>query len=401
MNILIDLRPLMGGKISGVEVYIHHLLENLLAIDSRNTYILFLNAYSDQSKFITNFQRKNVVVVQTRIPNKLLNLSLSLLRRPRLDRLVLAFLKRRNRMNLKTPPIDHVDLFFMPDLRLSALSKGVKKVMTVHDLAFEHFPHFFSRKTRFWYKILHPKREIKLSDKVIAVSKSTADDLMKTYSISASKIEIVYEGVDEDFGEKIDQSMLEKIKKKYQLPSKYFLCLSTLEPRKNLSRLLEAFMLFKKKNPNEPIKLVIAGKEQSKIFSQFHLPHTDEVILSGFIDEQDKAAVMKGAVAFLYPSLFEGFGLPLVEAMQAGVPIMTSRESSMAEIVDAAALIVDPYNVEEMAQTLEKILLPEVKGVLTAKMNERVKIFRWKKCAQTTLGIFNLPPQFRGRKPAG
>lgn len=386
MNILVDLRALMGGKISGVEIYILNLLENLLKIDQENTYLFFMNSFKKQQLYFDRFQADNGIFVQTRIPNKILNFCLSFLRRPRLDRLVLNSLKKRVLFKETVP--SKIDLFFMPNMNVSALSKGVKKVVTIHDLAFEHFPQFFSFKTKLWYKLIRPRREIKQSDMIIAVSQSTADDLRSTYRVPFSKIKVIYEGVDEHLGADIGVEQLNQCKQKYNLPDQYFLCLSTLEPRKNLSRLIEAFLLFKKNNPERLIKLVLAGKEQQHIFSRLHLAYPDNVILTGFIEEKDKAAVMSGATAFLYPSLFEGFGLPLVEAMKIGVPIITSRTSSMPEIVGDAALLIDPYDVNDMAIALEKIVQPELKADLLRKMKSRIKFFSWQTCAEATLRIF-------------
>lgn len=382
--IAIDIRPLMGGKISGVEVYTHYLLKYLFKIDQKNTYLLFTNAIKNQDYWLPPYDPSRVFFIQTRFPNKLLNASLSFLRWPKLDKIILKRIQQNNKN------ISNIDIFFFPDLRLSALSPQLKKIQVVHDLSFEHHPDFFSKKTHLWYKFLKPKREVEKANKIIAVSKATKDDLMKTYSISQQKIQVIYEGVEENFAKNISDQKSLDLQKKYNLPQRYFLFLATMEPRKNMTRLIEAYQRFKAKNPDESIKLVMAGVEQPKIFSQVVVPqYSQDVMWPGFIEEEDKGALIKNAQAFLYPSLFEGFGLPLVEAMKCGTPILTSNKSSMPEIVGDAGLFTDPENTQEIASGLEKILKSEVQTALKEKMKKRVEIFSWKKCARETLAVFN------------
>jgi glycosyltransferase involved in cell wall biosynthesis len=389
VNIVIDIRPLLGGKTSGVEIYIRNLLKNLLSIDKKNKYILFANASKGHIFHDAFFNEQNVLLVQTRIPNKILNLGIFLWKRPRFDRLILRWMrKNKDRLKHQFQNIKQIDLFFMPDVRPSALSKVVKKITVVHDLSFEHYPRFFSLKTRLWHKLLQPRKEIQRSDHIIAVSECTKKDLIQTYNIRPEKIQVILEGVHRQFGEHIDQSGLSRVRKKYQLPSSYFLFLSTLEPRKNMLRLVEAFLIFKRNNPENNMKLVMAGVTNQKIFSKIRLKEHKNILFTGFIAEEDKAAVMKGAQAFFYPSLFEGFGLPLVEAMKCQTPIVSSNLSSMPEILGEAGILIDPYNIEEMAKAMEKILQPEIRKKLQQKMAEQVKKFDWEKCAEETLGLF-------------
>lgn len=380
--IAIDIRPLMGNKVSGVEVYTHHLLKYLFKIDKKNTYILFTNASKNQHYWLPPYDPKQVIFIETKVPNKLLNLSLSLLKWPKLDQLIIKKLQKLKKFT-------HIDVFFFPDLRLSALTNKVKKVQVIHDLSFEHYPNFFSLKTQFWYKLLRPKREMALSHHIIAVSNATKKDLQVTYKIDPTKIQVIYEGVEENFVN--DTSIQEQVDlyKKYHLPERYFLFLATMEPRKNMRRIIEAFHLFKDRNPHEPIKLVMAGIKHPKIFSDVHLPKfSKDIIWPGFIEEKDKPALIKNAQAFLYPSLFEGFGLPLVEAMKCKTPIVTSNKSSMPEIVGNAGLLVNPENVDEIAQALEEILQPKLRKILKEKMGKRVGLFNWERCAKETLEIF-------------
>jgi len=227
----------MGGNTSGVEIYTRCLLHHLFANAPENTYILYLNARKKEASLLKEFQKKGVKIVHTRYPNKIFNFLLVFLRWPKLDQLI------QRKTGVKP------DIFFTPDLRPSPVSKKTKKVAVVHDLAFHHFPHFFSWRTKLWYALIKPKKEICESSSIIAVSEFTKKDLSETYGIDPFKITVVYEGIDQEFGGDITQKQKAKISEKYGLPKEYFLFLSTLEPRKNIRRLISAYKKFKKKNP--------------------------------------------------------------------------------------------------------------------------------------------------------
>ncbi len=388
MNIVIDIRPLMEGNLSGVEVYLLNLLPELFACDQENSYILFANARRNVSFSLPDFQRKNVSVIQTKIPNKLLNVGLCFFRYPKLDKFIIKHLKKHPEKAPSTMKNNKIDIFFFPDLRPSKISRKVKKITVIHDLSFQHFKKFFSRKTRLWYKLMNPKREIKTSNHLIAVSSFTKSDLMETYRIPEEKITVIHEGISDDFGENLNEKKIMHVRRRYNLPQRYFLFLSTIEPRKNIQNMVKGFIVYKRLNPKDEAKLVIAGSKNSKIFSKvMHDSHPD-IMFTGFIDENDKAAVIQQADCFLYPSLFEGFGLPLLEAMKCGTPIITSNTSSMPEVVGNAALLVNPNFFDAISDALEKIQEPDVRAVLKKNMEIQAAKFNWKNCATATLEIF-------------
>jgi glycosyltransferase involved in cell wall biosynthesis len=387
MNIVIDIRPLMDGKHSGIQVYLVNLIRELLLLDGQNTYILFANAAWDLGSVLPSFKGKNITVIQTRIPNKILNLGLSFLRRPKLDRLIIRHLKEHPEQVPETMDHEKIDVFFMPDLRPCALSKETKKITVIHDLSFRHFKKFFSAKSRLWYKLMKPKREIQTSDLVIAVSNYTKNDIAETYKIPKEKISVVHEGVAGDFYRPVYEKKMDHVVRRYNLPEKYFLFLSTLEPRKNIENLIKGFIQFKNKHPDNPAKLVIAGSENHKIFSKVNRRPHPEIIFTGFIDEEDKAVIIKHAECFVYPSFFEGFGLPLLEAMKCETPIITSNTSSMPEIAGGAALFINPDFPDSIAGALEKIQEPALKNLLKQKMRQQVVQFTWTKCALETLNL--------------
>jgi glycosyltransferase involved in cell wall biosynthesis len=374
MNIVIDVRPLMGGKWSGVETYIYHLIKHISKLNLENNYILFANAKNDQQKYIPDFGRKNIQIIQTHIPNKILNFGLLFFKYPKLDK----FLEKK--LHLK------IDLWVFPDLRPYALSKNTASIQTVHDLCFERFPQFFSAKSRLWFKLLQPKKLISRADKIIAVSHSTKEDLENIYQIPKEKIEVVYEGIDEEFSSRMNELSWINIKNKYKLPHDYFLFLSTLEPRKNLKNLLLAFEEYKKRNNNQT-KLVLVGQEQSEIFSKLHIPDSTDIIQTGFISEDEKPYFYKHAKALIYPSFFEGFGLPLLEAMKCGTPIITSNSSSMPEIAGGSAIYIDPNDTHTIVTAMEKIEDTTQSKKLTDNSRIQIKKFNWDECAKSTLKL--------------
>ena len=381
LNILVDLRPLMAGNVSGVETYIKNLLEQLFKIDSENHYILWWNSHDEVSQNIPRFKNDNITYISTKVPNKFLNLSLSFFRFPKIDKWV------GKKLGIK------IDRIFVPDPRLTPVSKDCKKIMTIHDLSFEHYKEAFSITTRLWHKVLKPKKEAKEAGKIIAVSESTKQDLERTYCLDEEKVKVVYEA--SSLQTSVETPKLgvstEVLRKKYELPEKFILTLSTIEPRKNIEGLLQAFQRLKAET-NLPHKLVIAGRRNDKIFGKVNMlnPNEDDIIFTGFVEEKDKACLYSLAEAFVYPSFFEGFGLPLVEAMQMGAPVITSNLSVMPEIVREAGYFVDPYDIDSVKEGMKVVLEDDnLREQMRKKGIERSKDFSWEKCAKETLEILN------------
>ncbi len=369
MKIAIDLRPLMAGKLTGVEVYIRSMLEALFKEHSEHEFVLWYNNFKDVDPRHFPKIPNNVKLVRTKIPNKLFNLSLSLLRWPKIDKLI----------------GEGIDVLWVPDPRPAPVSKDCKKITTFHDLSFEDFKHSFNLKTRLWHKILRPKKEAEEADQLIAVSEFTKGQLVDEYGIDGSKIKVVYEAAADHLVPIELPKSFEIIKRKYKLPDRYFLCLSTLEPRKNIEGIIEAYLSWQETTQVD-VGLVIAGKKYPQIFSQTKLKAHPNIHMTGFIDEEDKALLYQHAMVFLYPSLYEGFGLPILESMKCGTPVITSDATSMPEVAGDAAILVNPNEIKEIKRAMHEIYRDEnLRGMLKLKGFKQAEKFSWKKASSSFL----------------
>ena len=203
------------------------------------------------------------------------------------------------------------------------------------------------------------KKTVNRADYIITVSECSKRDIIKYLKVDESKIQVIYNGVDEVYKKILNHEIIDAAKKKYNIDGKYLLYLGTLEPRKNIETIIKAYNLFNKCN-NENIKLVLAGKKGwlyddiFKLIKEFRIE--DKVIFTDYVDDDDKPALYQGAEIFLFPSLYEGFGIPVVEAMASGTPVITSNSSSLPEVAGEAAIITDPMDYKEISRSIERIL---------------------------------------------
>ncbi len=379
MRIGIDIRCLAEGRRTGVEEYTINLLHNLFSIDKKNKYVLFFNLFRKPKINLSDFKKyKNVSVKIYRCPNKLLNFLFWYFGWPKIDKL-----------------IGGVDILFFPNIIFSAWSQKTKAVFTIHDLSFERCPETFSAKRRLWHIFIGPKKLCWKADKIISVSDSTKNDLKEIYQIPEAKIKTIYSGIAENF-RVIDRNnpKLIKVKNKYNLPYKFILYLGTIEPRKNIVGIIRVYNQLREINHPElnAYKLVIAGAsgwKQEKIFREMEKsPFKSDIIFCGIIDDEDKPAVYNLASLFVYPSFFEGFGFPPLEAMNCGAPVVTSNNSSFPEITGSAGIMIDPDRPDEIFQAVKNILLNKnLRENLTKKGLEQAKKFNWQKTAQEFLNV--------------
>ncbi|MCX6816312.1 MAG: glycosyltransferase family 1 protein [Candidatus Beckwithbacteria bacterium] len=350
MRIGIDISQIVYQ--TGVSRYTTELVKHLLKIDHQNEYFLYAGSWR-QRQFLKDFFN------QVKTGKSTLKLSWF---SPKLADLFW------NRLNL-WPPADSLDVFHASNWVLPRTKS--KLVTTIHDLTFLKYP-----KTLPAYLVAvhtrHLQRAKKYADQIITVSQSTKKDLID-YGIPATKIKVVYEAASPIF-KPVNPSAA---KRKYSLTKPYFLSVGTLEPRKNIKNLIKAFALLPKRYSPE---LVIAGK----FGWGENYPNHLGVKFIGFIPDEDLAGLYSGAKAFIYPSLYEGFGLPVLEAMSCGCPVITSNLSSLPEVGGDAALYVNPEDIKAISQAM--IVVPKLN--LREKSLAQAKKFSWQNSARETLKIY-------------
>ena len=265
-------------------------------------------------------------------------------------------------------------------------------VLTIHDLVFRLFPHYHKPLNYAFLNLAMPLF-IRRADHLIAVSHSTRQDLVRLYDVDPDKITVIYEAADPRFRPQPIEE-IRHVQRKYSLPERFILSLGTLEPRKNYQRLVEALALLRQKPETEGWQLVIAG-EKGWLYGPFfrrleELGLEHEVILLGHVPNEDLPALYSAATLFVFPSLYEGFGLPPLEAMACGTPVVCSRASSLPEVGGRAARYVNPTSTEEIAQAIHEVLVDEV---LQEEMRERgveqAKRFSWERAAQETMALYH------------
>ncbi len=377
MTVGIDIRVLARGTRTGVEEYTINLLENMLPLDSSVKYKLFYNGYKKVKLDYNWLKLPNVELVEFGMPNRLLDFSSRFFNFPQIDKL-----------------LGKVDVFFSPHIFLSSVSKECSAVITFHDLSFERHPEFYSISKNYWHFSMNPKSQAQGAKKIIAVSQSTKSDLIELYNVDPGKIRVVYSGVSR--GSKLSawNSKFDIVKRRYGLPDRYILYLGTLEPRKNIVGLVKAFEKLKAnhKLQGENCKLVIAGSKgwlyQDVFESVERSPVKNDIIFTGFVRDEDKSILYSLADLFVYPSFYEGFGFPPLEAMANGTAVITSNLSSLPEAVGDAAIMINPYNLDELLRAIEAVLFnDDLRNHLIERGYEHIKKFSWQKCARETLEI--------------
>jgi len=369
MNIGIDIRPLLSPIRTGVGEYTYELLNAIFQIDRQNQYFLFYNSYKDLEKYLPTWKYENVHFIKKNWPNKLFNFCQKFLKWPKID----TFAPQK------------LDYFFSPNLNFTALSKKTKHILTVHDLSFELFPEYFSFKQKLWHRLINPKKQCCYADIILTPSVNTKRDLINFYKLSENKIKIIYPGLSSVFNEPQKQN------KNLQLPDNYILFLGALEPRKNILGTILAFEQAFTSLPL-PYSLVIAGApgwKNKDIFEKIEKsPLTQKITFVGYVKNEDKPELYNRAAAFIYPSFYEGFGFPVLEAMHCRVPVITSNASSLVEITSKNAYLVDPNKTKQISEGLIKILNDQnIKNNLVSKAKIQAEKFSWNSSAKEFLNI--------------
>ncbi len=364
MRILVDLRLLSKGGTSGIEEYARNLLNNLFALDKRNEYNLFYNGFQKVS-LTSNLQlpASNCKIIDWRIPNKILDFSSRFLRWPAIDKFI------------------PTDAIFSPHFNILKTKKA-PRVITFHDLSFLHHPYFFSPKQKFWHWLQDYRAQAMAAERVIAVSEFTKSDLVNLLKIPPEKIAVIYSGVSDSFRKMPVQDD--------RLNFPYILYLGTLEPRKNVLAIIRAFNILKSDLKFFDFKLVLAGKPgwlyRTILREVQNSPYKDDIILWGSISDHDRVSLYNLARVFVYPSFFEGFGFPPLEAQACGCPVVVADRTSLPEVVGDSALRVNPWKIDELSEAIKQAVFnDDLKREMITKGLENVKRFNWRDTAAKVL----------------
>lgn len=367
MRIGIDVRVLSFGE-TGFSRYINNLLTNLREIDNENTYILYLNDPQEISAIegAKNFRIK--VIKGPFLIYKYLLLPFHLLK-------------------------DKVDIFHSMTHDLPFLV-FCKKVVTFYDLNIELLPNLYEFKLRMLSFLKISKLSAHFADKIISISENTKKDLTRLYKVSADKIKVIHLAADRDFFLRDKEHVRKNIAKKFGIDFPFILYVGQIRVQKNLPRMLEAFKKIKEKGIPQKLVLVGANNRGSEFYDlkseARRIGLANEVIhISNCQRTEDLAYFYNSADLFVYPSLYEGFGLPVLEAFACGAAVIASYASSIPEVAGDAGILVDPYDIDALARAMLKVLSDDKsRNELVSRGLERVKCFSWLKAAQETLAVY-------------
>lgn len=284
----------------------------------------------------------------------------------------------------------HVTLFHATEHLLPVIP-GARSIFTLHDAAYLLFPQHHLLQNRIFLTLMMP-RFLRRAERVICVSAATRRDALRFYRLDPDKVVTIPEGVEPRFAPVTDPGRQEAVHQKYHLPARYILYVGTLEPRKNLVTLLEAYAALRARQPE--VGLVLAGGKGWLYADTFErlraLGLEPHVTLTGYVPDDDLPALLSGAEVFAFPSVFEGFGLPPLEALACGAPVVCSNASSLPEVVGEAGLLLPPTDVRAWVEALEAVLTdPARRADLRARGLARARMFTWEAAARATLAVYH------------
>ena len=367
LHIAIDAHS-VDSQLAGNETYAINLIEALARIDSINQYTLYVTRHEAVERFSGRWPNFSVSRTRPHTPIVRIPLTLS------------AELRRR--------PVDllHVQ-FTAPPFAPCPI------VATIHDLAFEHLPQTFKRRS--WMQLrLTVRHTARKAAQIITESEYSRRDIVKTYGVAEERISVIPVAAPQHFAPVEDEQELQRVRDTYGIEGNYILAVGSIQPRKNLARLVGAYALLRTERPGVKLPtLVLAGKkawlygETLRAIEQSGVG--DRIILTDYVSEKDLPALYSGAICFVYPSYFEGFGLPPLEAMKCGVPVIVGNRTSLPEVVGDAALLVDPLDEAEIASALVRLIdNSDLRDKLRVKGLKRANSFNWHETAKRTLEVY-------------
>ncbi len=362
MLIGIDASRATVARRTGTEFYSSRLIEALLALDTPHRFRLYFNEppSSESSHLVQDLAQAEMRAIPFRRLWTHVRLGLEVGVRP-------------------------PDVLFVPSHVLPLWTRS-PAVVTVHDLGYLFFPGAHPARQR-WYLDWSTRHNARSANVILADSEATRRDLVSHYGVQSAKIVVAYPGFDDGLRAVTDPVAIAAVKRRYGIDSDYFIHIGTLQPRKNLDRLVQAFG---KLSSSRRLRLVLAGKKgwlYDELFNQVRrLDLEGRVLFPGYVDDADKAALLSGAIGYVFPSLYEGFGFPVLEAQACDTPLVCSNGSSLAEIAGDGALLIDPLHVDGLTTAMTRLMSDAgLRADLIARGRRNLKRFSWYTCAQTVM----------------
>lgn len=372
MKVSIELQPCLKNK-SGIGVYTYELtkrLENFKDIKFQGNIFNFFN-------------RNNI---EQDIPDLTLTKNICSLFPYSIYRRIWRFMPIKYNVLFRNDADIYQFFNFIVPTNISG-----KVITTIHDLTYILHPETMDKKNRERLK-KDMVNTVKRADYILTISENSKSDIIKYLNIPDYKITVIYPGVDDIYKQVLDEKHIEKIKRKYNIIGRYLLYLGTLEPRKNIETIIKSYNDFIKSS-DEDIKLVLAGKKGWLYDSIFNLVSEygleNDVIFTDYVDDSDKPALYQGAEIFLFPSLYEGFGIPVAEAMASRTPVITSNSSSLPEVAGDSAIMTEPLDYIKISESIKKILTDSnIRQNMIENGIRQVERFNWDDSAEKLRKIY-------------
>ncbi|MEP6706092.1 MAG: glycosyltransferase family 1 protein [Pyrinomonadaceae bacterium] len=367
MHIAIDAHS-VGTQLGGNESYITNLIESLADIDSVNRYTLYVTKPEATKRFANRWPNFTLRTTLPHTPLVRVPLTLSAeLRRHPVDLLHVQF---------TAPP-------FCP----------CPVVASIHDLSFKHLPKTFKRRSRMQLRLTVGQTARKAA-LILALSEYSRNDIIETYGIEPARVLVTPPAAPDHFAPVTGATELARVRRNYGIEDEYILSVGSIQPRKNLARLIAAYASLRRLRPQAKLpQLVLVGKkawlfDETLRAAAVH-DLTSVVVFTGYVPEADLPALYSGARCFVYPSYFEGFGLPVLEAMQCGTPVIAGNRTSLPEVVGDAGLLVDPFNELALAHAMASLIEnSDLAAELCVKGLQRARDFSWRKTARMTIQAY-------------
>lgn len=365
MRIAIDAHS-VGTGLGGNESYAANLIEALAEIDSVNDYTLYVTRDEAVARFHNRWPNFKVRSTLPHTPLIRIPLTLS--------------------AELRSHPVDVLHVQFT-----SPPFAPCPVVVSIHDLSFEHVPETFNRRSRAQLRFT-VRRSARRAARVLALSEHTRRDIISTYKIAPNLVTAIPIAAPFHFKPVKDENELQRVRHTYGINGDYILSVGSIQPRKNLARLLSAFERLRRVRPKGSLpQLVLVGKP-AWLYRET-LKAIDDlgtgVIVTGYVPEKDLPALYSGALCFVYPSFFEGFGLPPLEAMKCGTPVITGDRTSLPEVVGDAGILINPFDIDAIASAIATMVDDSsFRSKLQVKSLDRARIFDWRETARQTLEVY-------------